>query len=76
MLTFATDFWPLFWTVLGSAAALAVLCTVMIATLGTQPVPVPVPVPVEHSAYLTEHSASLTESASLAAEREHERLAA
>ena len=72
MLTFATDFWPLFWTVLGSAAALAVLCTVMIATLGTQPVPVP----VEHSAYLTEHSASLTESASLAAEREHERLAA
>jgi hypothetical protein len=69
MLTFATDFWPLFWTVLGSAAALAVLCTVMIATLGTQPQPVP----VEHSAYLTEHSASLAE---LAAEREHQRLAA
>jgi|HubBroStandDraft_5_1064220.scaffolds.fasta_scaffold137562_2 hypothetical protein len=65
MLTFATDFWPLFWTVLGSAAALAVLCTVMIATMGSQPQPVPVP--VENSTYLAELAA---------AERAHERQAA
>ena len=63
MLTFATDFWPLFWTVLGSAAALAILCSVMIATMGSQPQPVP----VEHTTYLTEFAA---------AEREHQRQAA
>jgi hypothetical protein len=50
MLTFATDFWPLFWTLLGGAAALTVLCSVLIAMRSRQPQPVP----VQHSAYLAE----------------------
>jgi hypothetical protein len=31
MLTYATDFWPLFWTIIGSGAALTVLLSVLVA---------------------------------------------
>ena len=31
-MTFATDFWPLFWTIIGSAAVLTVLVTLLVAT--------------------------------------------
>jgi hypothetical protein len=33
MLTFSSDFWPLFWTILGSGAALTVVLTALIAVL-------------------------------------------
>jgi hypothetical protein len=33
MLTFATDFWPLFWTITGGAALLTALLSVLIATI-------------------------------------------
>jgi hypothetical protein len=32
MLSFASDFWPLFWTVIGAGVALTVLVCVAIAT--------------------------------------------
>lgn len=32
MLTFAADFWPLFWTIAGSGAVLTVLVTLAVAT--------------------------------------------
>ncbi len=31
MLSFASDFWPLFWTIIGSGAALTVLSSIAIA---------------------------------------------
>ena len=31
MLTYAADFWPLFWTIIGSGAVLTVLVTLAIA---------------------------------------------
>jgi hypothetical protein len=31
MLSFASDFWPLFWTVIGTGAALTVLSSIVIA---------------------------------------------
>lgn len=33
MLSFATDFWPLFWTITGGAALLTALLSVLIATI-------------------------------------------
>jgi len=33
MLSFATDFWPLFWTIIGGAALLTALLSVLIATI-------------------------------------------
>jgi hypothetical protein len=33
MLTLATDFWPLFWTIIGGAALLTVLLSALIATI-------------------------------------------
>jgi hypothetical protein len=33
MLTYSSDFWPLFWTILGSGAALTVVLTALIAVL-------------------------------------------
>jgi hypothetical protein len=33
MLTYAADFWPLFWTIVGSGAALTVLVTLAIGLL-------------------------------------------
>jgi hypothetical protein len=42
MLTFATGFWPLFWTAVGSGAAVTVLCSWMLASLSRQPQPIPV----------------------------------
>jgi len=54
MLTFATDFWPLFWTAVGSGAAVTVLCSWMLASLSPQPQPIP----VENTATLTELAAA------------------
>lgn len=33
MLSIATDFWPLFWTIIGGAALLTALLSVLIATI-------------------------------------------
>ena len=33
MLSFATDFWPLFWTIMGGAALLTVLLSALIAAV-------------------------------------------
>jgi hypothetical protein len=33
MLTFASDFWPLFWTIVGAGAALTVIVTFVVAML-------------------------------------------
>lgn len=33
MLSFATDFWPLFWTITGGAALLTALLSMLIATV-------------------------------------------
>ncbi len=33
MLTYSSDFWPLFWTVIGGGAALTVILTALIAFL-------------------------------------------
>ena len=54
MLTFATDFWPLFWAAIGTGAALTVLCSLMLAPFGRQPQPIP----VENTATLTELAAA------------------
>ena len=32
MATYAADFWPLFWTIIGGGAVLTVLLTLMVAT--------------------------------------------
>jgi hypothetical protein len=32
MLTYAADFWPLFWTIIGSGMVLTVLLSVLVAT--------------------------------------------
>lgn len=36
MLFFGTDFWPQFWTVIGSGAALTVVLSLIIATVPTR----------------------------------------
>jgi hypothetical protein len=54
MLTFATDFWPLFWTAVGSGAAVTVLCSWMLAPFSRQPQPIP----VENTATLVELAAA------------------
>ena len=35
MLSIATDFWPLFWTIIGGAALLTALLSVLIATISS-----------------------------------------
>jgi len=32
MLSFASDFWPLFWTIIGSGVALTILSSIAVAT--------------------------------------------
>ncbi|HXL95484.1 MAG TPA: hypothetical protein VN969_41700 [Streptosporangiaceae bacterium] len=54
MLTFATDFWPMFWTAVGSGAAVAVLCSWMLAAFSSQPQPIP----AEYADTLTELAAA------------------
>ncbi|HZR51922.1 MAG TPA: hypothetical protein VFB06_20705 [Streptosporangiaceae bacterium] len=60
MLTYAADFWPLFWTIVGSGAVLTVLLTLGIATYSPKRSRKPelalVPVPAEQSGPYSTHA--------------------
>jgi len=54
MLTYAANFWPLFWAVLGGGAVLTVLLTLLVATV-RMPGRQPALVVAEPSAEMPEH---------------------
>lgn len=60
MLTYAADFWPLFWTIAGSGAALTVLLTLAVARYSPKRSRKPelalVPVPAERSGSYHPHA--------------------